>query len=101
MYQKAEEKFGDKIHVLINNAALFIFKSVEEATAEDWDRTAAVNIKGLSQYQFLLLAGHALMTKHVLPFMKNSKGGSIVFLGSISSYKAQPDCCTYSTIKGA
>uniref|UniRef100_A0A6B2LDU8 Uncharacterized protein n=1 Tax=Arcella intermedia TaxID=1963864 RepID=A0A6B2LDU8_9EUKA len=86
----AEAKFGDKIHVLINNAALFIFKSVEDATGDDWDQSAAVNIRG-----------HALMTKHCLPAMKRAGGGSVVFQGSISSFKAQPNCATYSTAKGA
>jgi len=86
----AISKFGEKIHVLVNNAAVFIFHSVEDATADDWDRTAAVNIKG-----------HALMTKHVIPAMKKAGGGSIIFQGSISSFVAQPNCCTYSTAKGA
>jgi len=83
-------KFGDKIHVLINNAAAFIFHSVEDASGEDWDRSAAVNIRG-----------HALLTKHALPYMKNAGGGSIVFQGSISSFLAQPNCATYATMKGA
>jgi len=87
---EATQQFGQKIHVLINNAALFIFKSVETATAEDWDHSSAVNIKG-----------HALLTKHILPFMKNMGNGSIVFLGSISSFRAQPNCATYATMKGA
>ena len=90
MVATAQAKFGDKAHVLVNNAALFVFKSVEHATAEDWDRTAAVNIKG-----------HALVTKHVLPLFKASGQGSVVFQGSISSFVAQPNCCTYSTVKGA
>jgi NAD(P)-dependent dehydrogenase (short-subunit alcohol dehydrogenase family) len=38
-------KFGSAIHVLVNNAALFVFHSVETASAADWDRSAAVNIK--------------------------------------------------------
>lgn len=83
-------KWGDKIHVLVNNAALFVFHSVEHATAEDWDRSAAVNIKG-----------HALLTKAVLPYMKRAGGGSIVWQGSISAFLAQPNCATYSTMKGA
>jgi len=82
--------FGDIVHVLINNAACFIFHSVENASAEDWDRSAAVNIRG-----------HALLTKHLLPHMKKANGASIVFQGSISSFLAQPDCATYSTMKGA
>lgn len=32
----ASEKFGPHMHVLVNNAAAFIFHSVEDATAEDW-----------------------------------------------------------------
>eukprot|EP01113_Clastostelium_recurvatum_P040016 TRINITY_DN6177_c0_g1_i1.p1 TRINITY_DN6177_c0_g1~~TRINITY_DN6177_c0_g1_i1.p1 ORF type:complete len:279 (-),score=73.63 TRINITY_DN6177_c0_g1_i1:121-957(-) len=87
-----EKKFGEAIHVLINNAALFVFHSVEHASAEDWDRSAAVNIKG-----------HALLTKHALPLMKKAPKGtaSIVFQGSISSFLAQPNCATYATMKGA
>lgn len=83
-------KFGPHIHVLVNNAALFVFHSVEHASAEDWDRSAAVNIKG-----------HALLTKACLPYMKAAGGGSIVFQGSISAFLAQPNCATYSTMKGA
>jgi len=82
-------KFGT-IHVLVNNAARFIFKGVETATAEDWDNSAATNIKG-----------HALLTKAVVPHMKKAGGGSIVFQGSISSFLAQPNCVTYSSMKSA
>jgi 3alpha(or 20beta)-hydroxysteroid dehydrogenase len=82
--------FGPHIHILINNAATFIFKSVEEATADDWDKSAAVNIKG-----------HALLTKAILPAMKAAGSGSIVFQGSISSFLAQPNCATYASMKGA
>ena len=90
MYQSMADVFGDKLHILVNNAALFIFESVENATSEMWDRSSAVNIKG-----------HALMTKHAIPFMKNAGGGSIVFQGSISSFLGQPNCATYATAKGA
>lgn len=82
--------FGDKIHILVNNAALFVFHSVEHASAADWDASAAINIKG-----------HALLTKHLLPFMKGTPGASIVWQASISSFIAQPDCATYSAMKGA
>lgn len=75
--------------VLVNNAALFVFHSVETASAEDWDRSAAINIKG-----------HALLTKAALPFMKHQRA-SIVWMGSISSFLAQPNCATYATMKGA
>ncbi len=57
--RQVQAKFGSIVHVLVNNAAAFIFHSVETATAADWDHSAAINIKG-----------HALLTKHLLPFMK-------------------------------
>jgi NAD(P)-dependent dehydrogenase (short-subunit alcohol dehydrogenase family) len=59
--RKTVEAFGDTIHILVNNAALFVFKSIETATAEDWDASAGVNIKG-----------HALLTKSALPHMKRT-----------------------------
>jgi len=37
----------------------------------------------------------------MLPYMKAAAGASIVWQGSISSFLAQPDCATYSTMKGA
>ena len=83
-------KFGAEIHVLVNNAAAFVLKSVEFATAEDWDWSSAVNIKG-----------HALVTKACIPGMKAAGEGSIVFQGSISSFRAQPNCAVYATSKGA
>eukprot|EP00051_Salpingoeca_urceolata_P029868 m.491286 g.491286 ORF g.491286 m.491286 type:complete len:283 (-) comp29582_c0_seq1:19-867(-) len=88
--QEATSAFGPAIHILVNNAAMFVFHSVETATPEDWDRTCAVNIKG-----------HALLTKSILPAMKAAGSGSIVWQGSISSFLAQPNCATYATMKGA
>ncbi len=55
---------------------------MEHATADEWDRSAAINIKG-----------HALLTKHTLPYMKAAGGGSIVWMGSVSSVLAQ--VCAY------
>jgi NAD(P)-dependent dehydrogenase (short-subunit alcohol dehydrogenase family) len=59
MVKTSVAAFGEEIHVLVNNAAYFCFHSVEHASAADWDKTCAVNIKG-----------HALVTKAVLPHMK-------------------------------
>jgi 3-oxoacyl-[acyl-carrier protein] reductase len=82
--QDTVKAFGDVIHILINNAAYFVFHSVEHASAADWDQSAAINIRG-----------HALLTKAALPHMKKANGASIVFQGSISSFLAQPNCATY------
>jgi len=90
MVKETVAKFGQHIHVLVNNAARFVFKSAETANPEDWDNSCAVNIRG-----------SAMVTKHVLPCMKAAGSGSIVFQGSISSFSAQPNCATYAVTKAA
>eukprot|EP00939_MAST-03C_sp_MAST-3C-sp1_P003424 g3424.t1 len=94
MYAATSKWTGsDHLDILINNAAMFVFKSIEDATEEDWKRACSVNI-----------IGSALVTKHAIPMLKRSKapfGTSIVFQGSISSFLAQPNCCTYSMTKAA
>jgi len=94
----ATEHFdGPKIDILVNNACAFVFKSVEDASVEDWTKSMNVNI-----------LGHALVTKYCLPYMKHASkeapaghGPSIIFQGSISSFRGQPNCATYATTKGA
>ena len=95
-----------RIDVLVNNACCFVFENVEDATVDDWMKSMKVNI-----------LGHALVTKHCLPYMKHhaptssstsptnktllGSGPSIIFQGSISSLIGQPNCATYATMKGA
>ena len=42
VYAVAAKKWGPNIDVLVNNAALFIFESVETAKPEDWDKACSV-----------------------------------------------------------
>ncbi|MCY2965331.1 MAG: SDR family NAD(P)-dependent oxidoreductase, partial [Planctomycetota bacterium] len=70
--------FG-KIHILVNNAAVFVLKGID-ATVEEWRRILDVNVIGAS-----------LVAKHVVPEIKWAGGGAIVNLGSISSFIAQPE----------
>lgn len=93
----ATEHFdGPKIDVLVNNACAFVFKSVEDASVAEWTKSMNVNI-----------LGHALITKYCIPYMKHASnktpghGPSIIFQGSISSFRGQPNCATYATTKGA
>lgn len=75
--------------VLVNNAALFVFQG-PDATVEDMDRICQVNIRGTSR-----------LTHHVLPLMKQTGGGSIVNLSSISGFLGQPNFATYNATKFA
>jgi NAD(P)-dependent dehydrogenase (short-subunit alcohol dehydrogenase family) len=85
---EAVRRFG-RLDVLVNNGAVFILKGLE-ATVADWQRMLSVNIMGT-----------ALMSKFASEYMKQVGGGSIVNLGSISSFVAQPSFITYSSTKGA
>ncbi len=42
------------IDILVNNAAAFVFGTVEEASESDWDRVLSVNVKVLSEFLSLL-----------------------------------------------
>jgi NAD(P)-dependent dehydrogenase (short-subunit alcohol dehydrogenase family) len=85
---EAVRVFG-RLDILVNNGAVFIFKGLEAAVL-DWERTLSVNVMGT-----------ALMSRFASEYMKQFGGGSIVNLGSISSFVAQPSFVTYSATKGA
>jgi NAD(P)-dependent dehydrogenase (short-subunit alcohol dehydrogenase family) len=74
---------------LVNCAASFLARG-EEASAEDWDVSLSVNVKGT-----------ALMASALLPLMRAGGGGAIVNLASISGWIAQPNRWTYNATKGA
>jgi len=84
----AVRAFG-RLDILVNNAAVFVLKGLE-ATVDDWQRSLSVNIVGTAQ-----------MSKYASEHMKQSGGGAIVNLGSISSFVAQPSFISYSSTKAA
>jgi dihydroanticapsin dehydrogenase len=86
---RALAEFGS-IDVLVNNAADFTQKSVENANLDDWKKVFGVNVFGT-----------ALVSKHVIPAMKARRKGSIVNIASMSGIIAQADFATYNSSKGA
>src|SRR5579885_3621234 len=88
MAAEVEKQFG-KVHVLVNNAAVFVLRGIE-ATPGEWRQILDVNVMG-----------PALVAKHVVPLIRKAGGGAIVNLGSISSFIAQPNFVTYNTTKAA
>ena len=81
--------FG-QVDVLINNAGIGLFKPVEEISIEEWDSVMEVNARGTF-----------LMTKAVLPHMKERKHGRIINIASDVSKRTFPAGSLYCASKHA
>lgn len=81
-------RFG-RIDHLVNNAFAFIARGLD-AGPEDWKKS-----------YFVGPVGFATMIQGVAKVMRNSGGGAIVNIGSISGHIAQSKRWTYSMSKGA
>lgn len=88
--ETAVTRFG-KIDILVNNAGIAVWGTNDDTTEEIWDTVMDVNAKGVF-----------LGTKHVIPEMKKSGGGSIINISSISGLVGQPTIQpVYNASKGA
>ena len=89
MVERTVSEFGG-IDIVVNNAAAFVFGSIEETGPEEWAKVLSVNV-----------LGYANNIKSALPFLKKSKNAAIVNIASVSSFIAQPEFLPYNTSKGA
>ncbi|WP_214102614.1 SDR family NAD(P)-dependent oxidoreductase [Acrocarpospora catenulata] len=83
----------DGIDTLVNNAGIWgdlEFASVFDISAERWDRSFAVNVKGVFQ-----------MSVAVAPYMKGRPGAAIINQASTAPYIATPRTADYSAGKAA
>jgi NAD(P)-dependent dehydrogenase (short-subunit alcohol dehydrogenase family) len=85
---ETEEAFGG-LDMLVNNAAVGVYKSLTEATAEDFDRAVAVNLRGV----FLCM-------KHATPLLRRSGSGSIINIASVHSVQNVGGTVPYAASKG-
>ncbi len=84
----AEEAFGP-VSVLVNNAAIFVYKSID-AKLDDWLSILRVNLIGTS-----------MLSKFAVESMRRTSHGAIVNMGSISAFIAQAGTMTYNATKAA
>ncbi len=90
VFADVAREFG-KIDVLVNNAGIAgVNKPTHEITEEQWDKVINVNVKGVF-----------FCTKHAIPYMQNTGGGSIINLSSIYGLVSAPDIPPYHASKGA
>jgi NAD(P)-dependent dehydrogenase (short-subunit alcohol dehydrogenase family) len=86
---RVAQEFG-RLDVLINNAGIAAFAPLLATSNDDWARILAVN-----------LTGPFLCTKAAVPLMRESGGGAIVNITSISAVRASTLRSAYGTSKAA
>lgn len=84
---EAEERFSG-LDVLVANAGIELFGSVETVALEDWRRVFEVNLEGA------MLAARASSSA-----MRKRGGGAIVLLASVAALSGAPSYVSYLTTK--
>ncbi len=78
----------NRVDLLVNNAGVGQWASIEETSESDWDRIQGINLKGTF-----------LCTKAVLPVMKRQRSGYIVNLSSLAGKEGMGGASAYSASK--
>jgi len=79
-----------RLDSVVNNAGILIPNDVVSASADEYERTFDVNVKGVF-----------LVCKYALPALIAAGGGSVVNFGSINSLAAEKQLTLYTASKGA
>jgi NAD(P)-dependent dehydrogenase (short-subunit alcohol dehydrogenase family) len=77
-----------RLDVLVNSAGVGLVRPVAEATEEEFDRLAAIDLRGMW-----------LCCKYAIPQMQKQKGGAIVNIGSVHGGKTIVGFGLYAAIK--
>jgi NAD(P)-dependent dehydrogenase (short-subunit alcohol dehydrogenase family) len=78
-----------QVHVLLNNAAIQVNKTVEDTTVEEWNREINVNLGGVF-----------LCSKFFLPHLRRTRG-CIINMSSVNGFFVEPRCAGYCATKAA
>lgn len=88
MVEETVKAFG-KLDILLNNAGIVIPGRIDNTSEEDWDRTMAVNLKGVF-----------LVSKYAIPEMRKNGGGVIIHNASVLATKGAKERAPYTASKG-
>jgi len=78
------------IDILVNNAAIVIFKRLVDTEEHEWDRVIATNLRGVY-----------LCCRYTIPQMLRRGGGAIVNMSSVRALATTPLVASYDASKGA
>jgi len=87
--KQTHDHFGG-LDILVNNAAILAYGTIEDTTLELWQKIQRVNSDG-----------YFLGCKHAFAAMKQRGGGSIVNMSSMAGIGGVSSFCAYSASKGA
>jgi 3(or 17)beta-hydroxysteroid dehydrogenase len=87
--KETEEQFGG-LDILVNNAAILAYGTIEDTSLELWQKIMRVNADS-----------YFLGCKYAVEAMKKRGGGSIVNMSSIAGVGGISSFCAYSASKGA
>lgn len=82
-------KTFNRLDILVNNAGIVLPGRVDNISEEDWDRSMAVNLKGVF-----------LVSKYAIQEMRKAGGGAIVHVSSGVALKGVKDRVAYTASKG-
>jgi len=82
-------EFFGRIDILVNNAGIYSRVPIENTSVEEFDRILAVNLRGVF-----------LGTKHIIPAMRASGGGSIINISSTAGIVGNVGSGAYGASKG-
>ncbi len=90
LVQQTVEKFGG-LNILVNNAGVRgSIRTIEDLSEAEWQRTFDIDAKGTW-----------LCSKYAIPEMRQSRGGSIIMISSISAHIGQAKQGCYNAAKAA
>ena len=89
MAREAVSAFGG-VDCLVASAGIQTYGSVVTTDEATWDRTLAINAKGVY-----------LAAKHCIPEMAKRGGGAVVTVASVQGLFSQPNVAAYAASKGA
>ncbi len=86
--EEAVRAFGG-VDVLVNNAGIQTYGTVETMPEEEWDRTLTINLKSVF-----------LVSKYIVPELRKRGGGAIINVASVQGLATEANVSAYAASKG-